>query len=246
MFNTEPIEIYLKRRGWTKYRLAKESGIGQSTLSEILSGKKKNPSIETLQKISTALGVPMSTLIVDNSFSLGLICALQSAYHNNSHDGELHEVEFWKFISGKLSINYDELSTVVLDRSVEYSIETQLKLIDDFKEIDNERFLDFAKYNTIPAKPEVENSIIELMTSLGMSLPEDKLGQISMFDNNYEAIKGIPSQFTDSNEARDYINMHQMFAAEGFNLNEMSDEDVLDFANEILNQIKLISYKYKK
>jgi transcriptional regulator with XRE-family HTH domain len=32
----------------------------------------------------------------------------------------------------------------------------------------------------------------------------------------------------------------------GFDVNKMSDEDLIDFANELLNQMKLISYKYKK
>jgi len=40
--------------------------------------------------------------------------------------------------------------------------------------------------------------------------------------------------------------MHQMFASKGFNLNKLSDKDVLNFANEMLKQMKLISYKYKK
>jgi len=56
----------------------------------------------------------------------------------------------------------------------------------------------------------------------------------------------IPIEFISSAEARQYISMHQMFACKGFNLNKMSDKDVLNFANEILKQMKLISYKYKK
>ena len=50
MFDKRTIETCMNKKGWTRYRLAKEAGIGQSTLSEILSGKKKNPSINTLQK----------------------------------------------------------------------------------------------------------------------------------------------------------------------------------------------------
>jgi len=56
----------------------------------------------------------------------------------------------------------------------------------------------------------------------------------------------IPIEFTISTEARKYISMHQMFVSKGFNLNKMSDKDVLNFANEMLRQMKLISYKYKK
>lgn len=32
----------------------------------------------------------------------------------------------------------------------------------------------------------------------------------------------------------------------GFDTNEMSNEEIIEFANELLNQMKLISYKYKK
>lgn len=62
MFNKSAIEFYMNKKGWTKYRLAKQANIGQSTLSEILSGKKQNPSINTLQKIADALGVSIDYL----------------------------------------------------------------------------------------------------------------------------------------------------------------------------------------
>lgn len=32
----------------------------------------------------------------------------------------------------------------------------------------------------------------------------------------------------------------------GFNTNKMTDEEIIEFANELLNQMKLISYKYRK
>lgn len=32
----------------------------------------------------------------------------------------------------------------------------------------------------------------------------------------------------------------------GFDTNKMSNEEIIEFANELLNQMKLISYKYKK
>lgn len=55
MVNVKNIEKILSEKGWTKYRLAKEAQIGQSTLSEILSGKKKNPALSTLTKLSDTL-----------------------------------------------------------------------------------------------------------------------------------------------------------------------------------------------
>lgn len=42
MFNKEIIQNLMDSKGWTKYRLAKEAGLGQSTVHEIMSGKKNH------------------------------------------------------------------------------------------------------------------------------------------------------------------------------------------------------------
>lgn len=66
MFNKEVIENLLKTKGWTKYKLAKEAGLGQSTVHEIMSGKKKSPNAKTLQKLSEALDVSVDVFFDDN------------------------------------------------------------------------------------------------------------------------------------------------------------------------------------
>ena len=67
MFNKEIIQNLMDSKGWTKYRLAKEAGLGQSTVHEIMSGKKKSPNAKTLQKLATALGVTVDTFFNDDS-----------------------------------------------------------------------------------------------------------------------------------------------------------------------------------
>ncbi len=57
-------------------------------------------------------------------------------------------------------------------------------------------------------------------SSLGFSTPE-------------EAIKFILEQPT-------------IMGFGGFDINKMSDDEIMDFANELLRQLQLISYKYKK
>lgn len=47
------------KKGWTQYKLFKEAGIGQSTLSRI-EDDTRIPNTETLQKIANALGVSMA------------------------------------------------------------------------------------------------------------------------------------------------------------------------------------------
>lgn len=73
----------------------------------------------------------------------------------------------------------------------------------------------------------------------------NKNGELINYKKLTPTLNIIPCKFVKSTEARKYISMHQIFTSEGFDLNNLSDEDVLDFANEILKQLKLISYKYK-
>jgi len=49
-----------EKKGWSQYRLAKETGIKQGTISNLELGKRKYPQSDTLQKIATALGVSMA------------------------------------------------------------------------------------------------------------------------------------------------------------------------------------------
>ena len=55
----------LKRKEWSVYRLAKESGITESTLYSIFSGKAL-PTIDTLQIICDHLGLSLAELFANN------------------------------------------------------------------------------------------------------------------------------------------------------------------------------------
>lgn len=56
----------LEKRGLSRYRLSKESGVPWATLSDICSGKTKmnRCSAETLLKLSKALGISMEELLL--------------------------------------------------------------------------------------------------------------------------------------------------------------------------------------
>lgn len=65
--NDMSYERYAKIRdakGYTDYRVAKLSGVSQSTLSEWRAGRYK-PKMEKLQKIAEALGVPLIEMQTD-------------------------------------------------------------------------------------------------------------------------------------------------------------------------------------
>jgi len=59
------IQELLSKRNMTKYRLWKLSGVPQATISDICTGKTKieRCSVETIYRISKALGVSMETLV---------------------------------------------------------------------------------------------------------------------------------------------------------------------------------------
>ncbi len=62
MYIREKIRKLLNFKKWSVYKLSKESGLAQSTLSDILTGKNKNPNLETLTKIADALDVSIDRL----------------------------------------------------------------------------------------------------------------------------------------------------------------------------------------
>ena len=56
----------------------------------------------------------------------------------------------------------------------------------------------------------------------------------------------LPSAFDNAQDAMEFILKTPTLAAYGgYDPTQMSDEVIVEFANEILQQLKLVSYKYK-
>lgn len=56
----------------------------------------------------------------------------------------------------------------------------------------------------------------------------------------------LPSEFRNAQDAMEFILKTPTLAAYGgYDPDSMSDETIVDFANEILQQLKLVSYKYR-
>jgi transcriptional regulator with XRE-family HTH domain len=51
------------QRGISQAQLARISGVSQTYVNSLELGKQKNPGIETLRKLATALGVPVTALL---------------------------------------------------------------------------------------------------------------------------------------------------------------------------------------
>lgn len=65
--------------------------------------------------------------------------------------------------------------------------------------------------------------------------------------NPYKDKPSLPEEFTSPEEAIKFIlNQNVIMGFGGFDVNTMSDEEVLEFANELLNQLRILSYKYKR
>ena len=69
MFKKETIIKLLEERGWSNYKLCKESNLAPATLSDILNGKSTNPKTETLEKIAKALNVSVGDFFVEDTRS---------------------------------------------------------------------------------------------------------------------------------------------------------------------------------
>ena len=58
------IEQLLKERNWTRYRLAQESGLSSSTVTNMFF-RNNMPSLSTLEAIASAFGMSLSQFLYD-------------------------------------------------------------------------------------------------------------------------------------------------------------------------------------
>lgn len=57
----------------------------------------------------------------------------------------------------------------------------------------------------------------------------------------------LPMAFNNAQDAMEFIIKTPTIAAYGgYDLDNMSDETIVEFANEILQQLRIVSYKYKR
>lgn len=61
----ERLRTFLNDKGWSEYRLAKESGLSESTIANIFR-RNSHPSIPTLEAICDGFGITLSQFFSDN------------------------------------------------------------------------------------------------------------------------------------------------------------------------------------
>jgi len=59
------IEEFMKEKGFSQYKLAKEAGVGTNTISYLKSGRISKPSFDLMCKIADALEISLDDLRED-------------------------------------------------------------------------------------------------------------------------------------------------------------------------------------
>lgn len=111
-----------------------------------------------------------------------------------------------------------------------------------------------------PVEPTLD-TLEKIAQSMNMTLETllSKIGKINIkrtqsdnddFENRDKLSKFDESrkqEFTTAEDAMKFIlQQPSLMAFGGYDLDKMNDEELIEFANELLRQLKLISYKYKK
>lgn len=94
-----------------------------------------------------------------------------------------------------------------------------------------------------------ENSSIEKIPVQVFGKVASALGVTTaeLMGNAPSVTPALPSDFTDAQSAMEFIlKMPTLAAYGGYDPDTMSEETIIEFANEILQQLKLVSYKYKR
>lgn len=115
------------------------------------------------------------------------------------------------------------------------------------KELADKIDISYSVMNRIESgeRPTRDAEIKRIAKALDVS-PNYLLGVSSDKERKYMNHYEIPSEFMDPEEARNYIAKHKMFGSNQLDLDLLDDDEILEFANAMLEQIKIVSYKFKK
>lgn len=85
------------------------------------------------------------------------------------------------------------------------------------------------------------NPSLDVLNSIANSL------NLKVSDLLDDESKDAPINFNTPEDAMRFIlEQPAIMGFGGFDINKMSDDEIIEFANELLRQLRLLSYKYKK
>lgn len=145
--------------------------------------------------------------------------------------------------------NYDKLDIKEYEDGISWTIGAKIKEIRKRKKISVESLAKqigvskttIYRYEDSTIEKIPVQIIDKLCITLGVTLAELTGNEI---DN--KNVSQLPSFFDNPQDAMEFIIKTPTLAAfGGYDPDSMSDETIVAFANEILQQLKLVSYKYK-
>ncbi|MFI3230701.1 MAG: helix-turn-helix transcriptional regulator [bacterium] len=90
------IKELMEDRNWTEYRLAKNSGLSQSTISNLFT-RNNTPTISTIESICNAFGITLSQFFTDNTNQKTFV---------NLNDEEIELLKYWVRLSPEQKLNF--------------------------------------------------------------------------------------------------------------------------------------------
>lgn len=218
--------------------LSRLSGVNASYISAIERGEKSNPSAEILEKLANALKIPIQQFFIDNkSFSNELLSAIQISYGDKYVP--MNNERFLTFISKELDIDEEQLYRVYNDKSFELPMALSEKLLTYLYNLDTLKYFNF-KNDIIESSPsQIGNYLFERIESIS--------NPISVFKEDASSYSVNNTKFSNPQDALQFILKQPAFMSYGgYDFYKMSDDEILEVANDMLFAMKLSVEKIKR
>lgn len=238
------------KKGYSQRKLAMVSGVSNSTISRIESATSDTDP-ETLKKLAPCLDISYMELME----AAGYVKEFSNITSETFKDEVFQKILplILQFIQEILLKDADEQDKKFIEK---IDIQNFFDVLTDNNDKANlfNAAIDKIKYQLPNNEGQDEISIyphISIDKSLIPYIKEQYNKFVELYNENVKQnIKKdpylIPEEFTNADEARAYVGKHQIFGSGGFDADRLDDDEILEFANALLEQMKMVSYKYKK
>ena len=240
------IELRNKKQ-YSQRKLAMVSGVSNSTISRI-ENASSDTDPETLKKLAPYLDIPYMKLME----VAGYVKEFSNFTEETFGDEDFKKVfpVLLKSIQEMILKSADEEDKKFIEKN---DIKSYFDILNDNKDkaaILNEA-IEKIKYLPSPnGYDELEiYSLIPINKDLIPYMKKQYNKFVSLYNQNIKQTDQqiLPESFSTPEEAIKFLlEQNVIMGFGGFNIDKLSDEEKIAFANELLGQLKLLSYKYKK